>query len=105
MNPNAAAGSRVAPLGPKTIVVLGGVASTCQIRSAGPASTLPKASVARTRKACGPSGRLLSATGLEQPANAAPSRLHSNPAASSAPKSNVAALVLTRPTGPDVIAL
>ena len=39
----------IVPVGPESIVVFGAVVSTVNVRVAGEASTLPAASVARTR--------------------------------------------------------
>ena len=53
--PKAGVGSFVAPDGPESIVVLGGVLSTSKARWAGEASVFPAGSMARTWKVCGPS--------------------------------------------------
>ena len=48
-NVNVAVVTPIVPVGPESIVVFGAVASTVNVRDAGEASTLPAASVARTR--------------------------------------------------------
>ena len=51
-----AAVDAVGPLGPDVIVVSGASVSLVQVARAGNASTLPASSIARTSKACAPSG-------------------------------------------------
>ena len=60
--------SLVAPLGPESIVVFGGVVSpppplTVNVRLAGLGSTLPAASLARTENVCEPFARVPSVYG------------------------------------------
>jgi hypothetical protein len=55
LKPNDADAEATTPLGPDEIVVSGGVVSTVHERAAGVASTLPAASIARTRNVCDPS--------------------------------------------------
>jgi hypothetical protein len=49
----------VSPLGPEVIDVSGVTVSTVQVRTASVGSVRPTASVARTRKVCPPSERLV----------------------------------------------
>src|SRR5215210_7420913 len=53
--PNVGVVSFVAPAGPESIVVSGGLLSTAKTRWAGEASVFPAGSIARTWKVCGPS--------------------------------------------------
>ena len=53
--PNVGVGSFVAPAGPESIVVSGGLLSTLKLRWAGEASLFPAGSMARAWKLCGPS--------------------------------------------------
>jgi len=61
--------------GASIVGAAGAVVSIVHVRLAGVGSTLPAASVALTRKLCGPSERPEYVNGDEQPENAAPSRL------------------------------
>ena len=90
--------------GPPPMVVLGATVSTVQVRVASLASTLPAASVARTRKVWLPSASPLSARGEVQLCQAPESSLHSNVAASSSEsKPTLAEADATVPLGPDSI--
>jgi hypothetical protein len=70
-----------APGGPDSMDTVGGAVSTANARDAGVVSTMPDASLARTRKVCAPSGSSVSARGDLHGANGAASRLHANRAA------------------------
>ena len=59
-------------------VLAGGGAATVQERVAGVCSTLPAASVPRTRRVYVPSARSVSSYGESQPANGSPLSEHSN---------------------------
>lgn len=82
---------------------VGEVVATVHDLVAGVGSMLPAVSRARTVNVCPPSARPLYAWGDEQGPKEAPSRAHSNVAASVAVNSNVAELDATVPLGPDVI--
>ena len=63
---------------PDITVAFGLPRSTVQVRTAGLASVLPAASVARTRSSCSPWSSLVKVAGEVHGAHAPPSRLHSN---------------------------
>ncbi len=69
-------GSAVAPDGPVSIVVSGGIPSTTMFRESGVGSMLPAASIARTSKVWGPSLRFAVVKGVVQAAKAAASTRH-----------------------------
>src|SRR5215212_7616645 len=89
------AATPVAPSAGATVVTVGAVASTVQVRAAGVGSTLPAASFARTSKVWLPAARLAYALGEAQLAQAAPSSRHSKVAPDwLAEKANVAVVWL-----------
>ena len=99
----------VVPVGPPVIVVSGAVVSTVNDRDAGVASTLPAASVARTRNVYTPSASEPRMRGDVQGPNEptaapGPSSRHSNVEPASVEENvNVALLTLIVPVGPPVI--
>ena len=75
-----------------------------QLQGAGDGSTLPAGSIARASKRWTPGARPRYVAGLEQTANAAPSRLHSKvDPAWFASKTNTASVSTVGSVGPDVI--
>ena len=109
MNVNDGAVPFVVPVGPPVIVVSGAAVSTVNDRDAGVASTLPAASVARTRNVYAPSASEPRMRGDVHGPNVptaapGPSRRHSNvEPASELVNVNVAVLTLIGPVGPPVI--
>ena len=100
--------SLVAPSGPESTIVWGGVVSIVIERLAGVGSVFWAVSIARTSKVCGPSGRDAGVwlVGLEQAPNAAPSSRHWKlEPASSELNPNVGVGSLMGPEGPESIAV
>ncbi len=90
------------PSGPLSIVVSGASVSTVKVRSAGEASRLPDASLARTWRVCRPSGSCASVSGLLHAAKAPTSTAHSKVAPGSFEWNvKVGVLSAVSPAGPE----
>ena len=108
VKPKLASMTVVRASGPFRISVVGAVRSpaTVQTHDAGEASTLPKASTARTWSACGPSLRPVNAEGIGHGVKVLTSRAHSKVAAASSLSKAKTALALTVwLSGPKTIAV
>jgi hypothetical protein len=90
-----------APEAGAVIVADGGTVSTVHVRSAGVASVLAPASVARTSNVCAPCARPVKARGLVHAAHEPPSRRHSKVEPGwSAEKAKLASASSVGPDGP-----